>query len=286
MTGWCLFPPSSLRVLVVAAHCDDESIGAASWLLRAPAAVVILTDGTPKNPAWFGRGHRWNAALYRQVRRRECRSALTAFGVPASRLLQGGIPDQELGRRLGDGLRLLQAAARRFRPEVIVAPAYEGGHPDHDAANFLVAWLRRERLAPTVRHWWEYALYTSRDGQIAIHHLPAGAGRRQAHLRVEQEQQRRRAVAAYRSQAQTLGGMVRFRECWRPLREHDYSRPPLPCPPVYEQWGMPWTAPELCRAFLDFRGERCARMPAGMCIGSRGPTPWEGSQTARPFARG
>jgi LmbE family N-acetylglucosaminyl deacetylase len=239
--------------MVVAAHPDDESIGASAWLLRASAAVVILTDGVQRDPRWFGRGHAWNAALYGQVRRRECRAALAALGVPAGRIVHGRIPDQELGYRLQDGLRLLQAAARRFRPQVVLVPAWEGGHPDHDTANFLVACLRQERLAPTVRHWWEYPLYTLRNGRIAVHDLPAGAGSRASPLRADERQRRRRAVAAYRSQAQTLDGLVRIPECWRPLPEHDYTRPPLAGPTVYEQWGMPWTAPALCRAFQVFR---------------------------------
>lgn len=251
-----------LPVLVVAAHADDECIGASPWLLRGEAAVVVLTDGAPRDARWFGRGHNWSAALYRQVRKRECRRALAEMGVPASRIVQGRIPDQELGRRLQDGLTFLQRAVRRFGPAVVVAPAYEGGHPDHDAASFLVACLRRGGMAPMVREWWEYALYTSRQGRFAVHDLPMGGGRQEGRLRAEEGRRRRRAVAAYRSQAQTLRRLERVRECFRPMPEHDYTQPPLPGPTVYEQWGMPWTAEALCRAFEEFRGagrDSCGR---------------------------
>ena len=44
---------------------------------------------------------------------------------------------------------------RQYKPETVIVPAYEGGHPDHDSCSFLGALLRR-KLQSRV---WEMPLY-------------------------------------------------------------------------------------------------------------------------------
>src|SRR6476661_8567872 len=45
---------SSLRILVLAAHPDDETIGASLLLSRFPqSAVVFLTDGAPRDTRFW-----------------------------------------------------------------------------------------------------------------------------------------------------------------------------------------------------------------------------------------
>jgi len=279
----------AISVLVVAAHPDDETIGASSWLLRAagreaasPAravhsakatapAVLFFTDGTPRDDAWFSHGHAWNGPLYRQVRRREARAALAELGVPPERILFGGIRDQELARHLREGMRLLRQAVRKFRPLVILVPAYEGGHPDHDAANFLVACLRSSGVVAAPRHWWEYSLYTSRNGRIESHFLPSGPGLIRCSMLHQERRLRHKAVMHYRSQAQTLRWLGRSAECFRPLMHYDYSRPPVSFQTTYEIWGMPWTAASLCQAFRSFLQSRPTATDQAAGVGGQAP---------------
>ena len=44
--------------------------------------------------------------------------------------------DQSLSGALFDPTRCLQALLEEVRPQVLITHAYEGGHPDHDAAAF------------------------------------------------------------------------------------------------------------------------------------------------------
>lgn len=254
------FPPRAARrspgpVLVVAAHPDDECVGAATCLLRAgaaAAAVVFLTDGAPRHAAWFAPGQLGaSRALYRQRRRREAIAALARLGVPRQRVLFGPITDQELPCQLSNGLRTLQRALRRFRPRWLLVPAYEGGHPDHDAASFLVTQLVASVTGPAPACW-EYALYSAPEGVLGSHVAPPGAGWVRARLSARELRLRRQALCCYRSQTATLEWLRRAPECFRPLPTHDYLRPPAGASPVYEQWGMSWTAEALCRAFASF----------------------------------
>lgn len=254
------FPPRAARhsprpVLVVAAHPDDECVGAATCLLRAGAAacaVVFLTDGAPRQSDWFAPGQSGTSrALYRQRRRREAIAALARLGVPRQRVLFGRITDQELPCHLSNGLQILQRALRRFRPGWLLVPAYEGGHPDHDAASFLVTRLLASGAGPAPACW-EYALYSAPEGVLRSHVAPPGARCVRSRLSAKEVRLRQQALRCYRSQTATLEWLRRAPECFRPLPKHDYLRPPAGASPVYEQWGMSWTAAALCGAFASF----------------------------------
>ncbi|HEV7515463.1 MAG TPA: PIG-L family deacetylase, partial [Thermoanaerobaculia bacterium] len=86
--------PSFPRFLVLAAHPDDETIGAGALLCRQPPqAVIHVTDGAPRDLAWAPAAH-GDRDGYARARRRELAAALALAGVPADRLLRLGIVDQ------------------------------------------------------------------------------------------------------------------------------------------------------------------------------------------------
>ncbi len=231
-------------MLALAAHPDDEVLGAGVWLARlarAPA-VAFLTDGVPRARRW--RPPRYTSAtLYRQARRREARAAWSRLR-RGTRLFFAPFRDQELAFRLDGAARWLAAVAARVRPGLILAPAFEGGHPDHDAANLLAARLGAARDLPV----WEFALYTARHGRLQRQRFPAAPGWTR-HLRAPEAARKRRAFAAYASQRGTLRALDAGRESLRPLAAHDYSRPALREAAVYERWGFPASARRVAQAF-------------------------------------
>ena len=142
------------RVVVVAAHPDDETIGAGGALLaldRAGAEVVLVvaTDGEAAHPALGPHERRALAA----VRRDELDAALAALGlghVPVHRL---GLPDSALAEHaddLRDALRELLADADAY-----LAPWPHDPHPDHAAAGRACA-----GAAPVTAHGWSYLVWT------------------------------------------------------------------------------------------------------------------------------
>src|SRR2546429_5215252 len=90
-------PPGSA---VLAAHPDDEVVGAAVLLTRSRACRVIhLTDGAPRDSrlwpcAFAGRSH------YARLRRLEAARALALAGVDCERIHALGAIDQEAARQL------------------------------------------------------------------------------------------------------------------------------------------------------------------------------------------
>lgn len=120
--------PSATRVLVVAPHPDDETIGCGGTLALladagADVRVVVATDGE----ATIGSPHTPEATAAR--RRREAVEACAILGVGAPVFL--GLPDGGLvehGAALASGIAAVHDA---FDPQLVLTPWPLDRHPDH-----------------------------------------------------------------------------------------------------------------------------------------------------------
>ena len=133
------------RVLVIAPHMDDESLGCGVLLATHPrkdqAHVLIVTDGSlsPDAPKADSGEARRLAAL----REKEARDALAALGVPAANIALLGLPDGSLPA-MGASLRAaLTSHIQRVAPNSVFVPFRYDRHPDHLAVNRAVCHARR-----------------------------------------------------------------------------------------------------------------------------------------------
>ena len=127
------------RVVVLAAHPGDEILGASSVLTKLPTCVVVhLNDGAPFEPElWPGDGAFASREANTRARRREAEAALSCCGVPRERALCLGCPEQRTAWYLLSLCQRVAAIVERYDPDCVLTHAYEGGHPDHDAAAFI-----------------------------------------------------------------------------------------------------------------------------------------------------
>lgn len=131
------------RLLVLAPHADDETLGAGGLMAATAASggqvkTVVLTDGARL------RGPLEGAARDALVRARqvECRAALAALGAPDVTFLAAR--DRQLRRDAAGLVPELAEIIGRMRPSRIVLPHAADEHADHRAALRLVrAALRR-----------------------------------------------------------------------------------------------------------------------------------------------
>lgn len=198
-------------LLVVAAHPGDETVGAASLLLRAErgAAVVLVTDGAPRDPA-LRPGHPEREA-YARLRRREALEALAVAGVPPSRVVALSAEDQAAVRALAPLARELAAIVSAFSPRIVVTHAFEGGHPDHDATALatrtaLVLLRRREGRAPRLVEMTGYHLD---GGRLVAGEFLAGPPAIPHRLTPAERALKRRMLDRHASQRAALAGLGR-----------------------------------------------------------------------------
>ena len=133
------------RVLVIAPHMDDESLGCGLLLATHPrkdqAHVLIVTDGSrsPHPPQPDASETRRLAA----VREQEAREALAVLGVPASNIVMLGLPDGSLRGMVARLRAELTNHIRRIAPQCVFVPFRYDRHPDHLAVNRAVCDAKR-----------------------------------------------------------------------------------------------------------------------------------------------
>ena len=156
-------PPPASRVLVLAPHPDDETIGCGG-LLRllasagAAVTVVFLSDGRRGYDlsAPCGGSREVQAALA-TTRRREAESATALLGVQERVFFD--LPDGDLGADPTATERLRSELQRR-RPELVLLPFLTDQHPDHLETNRLFLRAARGPFAGGAPECWAYETRT------------------------------------------------------------------------------------------------------------------------------
>ena len=171
--------------------------------------------------------------------RAELTHALAVIDFDLDRLHVFEVPDQEATNRLPELIDRVRALLVGSRATLIATHAYEGGHPDHDAAAFVVAEAvaRLDRPPPVVEAPFYhdalghtvYGRFIARDGcPVDEHRLaPDELARKQAML------------AAYPSQREVLDRFDITVERLRPAPRYDFTAPPHAGRLHYERWGWP-----------------------------------------------
>jgi LmbE family N-acetylglucosaminyl deacetylase len=149
---WEAEPWRGARVVVLAAHPDDEVLGAAA-LLQALAGVdaslclAWATDGEASHPGSTA----VRSDTLRRRRRAESTEALRRLGVRPMQVLHLGLPDSGLQQHAGE---LRDAVRRQLRgADLVVAPWRGDGHPDHEAVGAAAAALGVPLLEYPIWMW-------------------------------------------------------------------------------------------------------------------------------------
>ncbi len=236
--------PSSL---IVAAHPDDEVIGAGGCMPRFKEAFYVhVTDGAPRNmqdALSLGLKTRED---YARVRRQEFMSVLALLGVGRERHLEMGYVDQEASLTLEDLTHRLSDIIDTYRPELILCHSYEGGHPDHDAACFAVHAARQllsrkcNNLLPLIAEFTSY--HASVDGMATSEFLSCGEEEVGITVRLSEGERnlKRRMLNCFKTQQRVLSGFPISDEKFRIAPRYVFGKPPHEGRLFYENfpWGM------------------------------------------------
>ena len=143
------------RVIVVAAHPDDETLGAGGLVAQAARRgievhLVCLTDGEGSHP----HSPTHDRGTLARRRRGELHAAARSLGVADGAIEFRGLPDGAVAEHTTDVTTAIVDLG--VRPgTVVVAPFREDGHPDHEAAGRAAAAACRR----TDAELWEYPVW-------------------------------------------------------------------------------------------------------------------------------
>ena len=217
------------RVLVLAAHPDDETIACSALLQRAATSMVVFAvDGAP-----LGYGfERKFASLQKYSETRFLEAARALSFVPRCSFQRLRRPngsyfvDQHLFEDLQAAFISLLRIAGDFSANVMVSHAYEGGHIDHDACSFLAMQTAR---ALRKKHL-EFPLYwKSETGVDVFQEFRHGrAGEFALWLSRQELAVKQQMRAEYRSQEGIVRVFPPETERFRPVVSENYARPICP----------------------------------------------------------
>ena len=182
-----------VRWLFCFTHPDDE-IAVCAWIKRlVNAGAEVFISWTHDTP----------------VREAEARAVAELLGVPADRLFFHHAKDGHVCEQVRDLLPAFKEMMRRVAPDRVACAAFEQGHLDHDATNFLV---NHSFDGPV----FEFPLYHAYDRKLqTINRFAAPLG--EDVIELDPEEQRLKVEVARRYPSQNIWRLLCLYEAYRIL---------------------------------------------------------------------
>ena len=234
----------SVRIAVLAAHPDDETIGASALLAHGHnPRVIYLTDGAPRDVKLWSPDFNGSRDEYAALRREESRHALSHAGVRQDQIRYLGAVDQEAAFELSELVRRLTELLNEHRPDMLITHPYEGGHPDHDTAALVARVALTSLVDGNAPALVEMTSYHASDGRcVAGEFLEADVEDEiYLQLTIANRERKRKMLDAYASQHLVLNAFETTQERWRKTPEYDFAQPPHAGKLWYECMGWPMT---------------------------------------------
>jgi LmbE family N-acetylglucosaminyl deacetylase len=215
------------KLLIVAPHPDDESLGTGGLLQRAfdshvPVRILFGTKG--ENNPWAQRfwERRWNIGPderkeWGERRRQEALDAISVLGGETECAKFLSLPDQGITRLLMKGdselLVLFAKEIEEWLPTLVVIPSMYDAHPDHSALSVILSAVLDLFGAGLIRTW-EYLVH---EPQVAVTRKPMTL-----RLSPEEVEGKKKAILCHKTQvALSRSRFTRFSKVEEAYYRHD-----------------------------------------------------------------
>jgi LmbE family N-acetylglucosaminyl deacetylase len=227
--------------MIVVAHPDDETLGAAAMMTGFRRATLVhITDGAPSHKMAWKRGYLTRSA-YSKARFFELRRALSHLAIEID-VVNLGARDQRAALEMPRLTHSLRELLRAYQPDRILTHAFEGGHPDHDATAFVVHAAQKQ--STTRIPIFEMSGYHNAFGIEAFGVFIPRDDVRETTFRLGPKVAEHKAamVAEFVSQRRVTACFPTDYESFRPAPEYDFTERPHQGALFYEQYpfGMTW----------------------------------------------
>lgn len=127
------------KTLVLAAHPDDGIIGCFGVIKQAldkkeAVKIVYATDGADDTEP------RMKASL----RKKAVKECWKDYGLQDLMFLDYAVDSTTKKENVNEIFKKLRSIVDKYKPDVMLVPAFEGGHFDHDVLNFLASRMRQK----------------------------------------------------------------------------------------------------------------------------------------------
>lgn len=121
------------NVIIFVAHQDDET-----FILTK--IIEHLKSGDNLHVIYTSLSYQ-NGESYKNKRILESKTALKSIGVDSDNVLFLGYPDGRTYKYLKEIIYKTDSLFYHIKPDIVYTSAFEGGHIDHDIANFVISYL-------------------------------------------------------------------------------------------------------------------------------------------------
>ncbi len=246
------------NILILAPHPDDEVVGTCAIIKRGLELgqrfyIFFMTNGViSREEMWFFEKKKYSRRLKKRLS--EMKRAVKYLGIKKYYLQN--IPSRSLKMHIVKTINKIKFIIQNHNITTIFTPAYEGGHQDHDVANFMASKFIKQLNV------YEFAEYNNFGGK-SVSNTFFGEDLNEEILTLNDKEIffKKKMLSIYKSETKNLGHIKVVRETFRKLVSYDYSQRPHEGKLFYERFNLfSWhprvdgTSPEVvCKILKNIR---------------------------------
>lgn len=223
------------NILILAPHPDDETVGLSVFMRRKQEEgcnffIFFLTNGVvSKSEMWFWEKNKYH--IFLEKRLSEMRDSLNFFKIK-DYFLQN-IPTRHLRSCIEQTFLKIKSIIKDQTIDSIFVPAYEGGHQDHDVANFIASkFIKKINV-------FEYSEYHNYRDKVHSNMFINKIGNETLiEFNKNEVDYKRNALLIYKSERKNLNYIEIKREVYRPIIKYNYNSVPHTGTLFYKRFGI------------------------------------------------